>query len=864
MADQQKFRPSVLILAFLIASGQLAGAPAPQRRSLPLREGWLVKQLATDRPDIAALSRELVRPETGWLAAKMPAEVHEILLAHGRIPDPHVGKNAAESAWVGESDWAYGVRFKTPAPGGGPVFLRFEGLDTLAAVHLNGVEIGRFEDMFMEYARDIRTVLRPAGRENDLVIVFSSPLRAAEAAEKAGGGPRKEIGRSKFIRKSSGDFSSYLGSRPHAVKVGIYRDVLLDIPGPSWIEDVWTRSELQDGGRKAVVRADILTAGRPAPLRWSLKDPDGRSVASGESRAGTDHRLSIPVAVPRLWWPWTDGRPDLYTLEVECLAGGAVADAASRRVGIRDIKLVLKDPETGEPRFRFDINGRPVFLRGANWIPVEGMSHVWDAGRAKTLLDLAVHGGMNVLRVWGEGQIPPAEFFDECDRRGLLVWQDFMFGYGPYPTGIAGLDRLYREEGESMVRKLRSHPSILLWCGGNENHMGWDFARQKPPMPGLDLFDKVLPAICARLDPGRPYHPSSPWGGPTANWPLEGDWHDYTTLWFLPQASVPAFGSEVGRVSVSSLQSMKNHLSAEDLWPAGFDPRIRVPGQAAWPPMWQYRSVNGSWDKVGPIEQYADPDSAESLIRVLGTAHGEYLRQRVERERRGLPDGAPDGPRRCWGNIIWRLNDCWPIIYWSVIDYYLEPKLAYYYLRRAYDPVLISFERTPDKITAWVVNDSATPVSGPLTVKHMTFEGRVLAERTVSVSVGPGESKRCLDLSAFGPISLREEFLLAEFAGRSITELLHGEKYLHLPAATLTVRREGDAVVIASDKFVRQVLLTAEGGTGPAFEDNAFDMAPGTIRTVRVLNAGGARILTVKGLNAPAVSLELSSGGRRP
>jgi len=170
--------------------------------------------------------------------------------------------------------------------------------------------------------------------------------------------------------------------------------------------------------------------------------------------------------------------------------------------------------------------------------------------------------------------------------------------------------------------------------GGNENHMGHDFKHGGLPDVGNELFATFMPEAVARLDPDRMFWPSSPYGGRVPNWPLEGDWHDYSTLKFCPEASVPLYASEVGRVSAPSLSSMKKFITDDDLWPEGFSPVIRKPGQAAWPAMWQYRSVGGSWDKVGRLEQFCEPATAEDLIRVLGTAHGEYLRDRVERERR--------------------------------------------------------------------------------------------------------------------------------------------------------------------------------------------------------------------------------------
>ncbi|MHC4483318.1 MAG: beta-mannosidase, partial [Planctomycetota bacterium] len=525
-----------------------------------------------------------------------------------------------------------------------------------------------------------------------------------------------------------------------------------------------------------------------------------------------------------------------------------------------DVRPVLKDPQTGEKRFRFDVNGRPIFMLGACWAPLEGMTHCWSNERAMKLLDLLEHGRMNVLRIWGEGYIPPREFYNECDRRGILIWQDFMFGYNMHPSGEPEFDRNCRVEIEGMIRKLRNHPCILLWAGGNENHMGWDFSLGTKPTVGLELFEQIMPEACAKLDPDRLFHPSSPYGGRVPNWPLEGDWHDYTTLKFAPEASVPLYASEVGRASAPSLSSMKLFLSDEDLWPEGYSPAIRTPGRPAWPPMWQYRSVGGSWDKVGRVGEYCDPAIAQELIRVLGMAHGEYLRDRVERERRGVPDGKPDGNRRCWGNMIWRLNDSWPIIYWSAIDYYLEPKIPYYFLRRAYDPILISFERTRDSIAVWVVNDSPEPVSGRLQVNRRRFDGKSRGQLETEVKLEPGRAKRCLVTTDLGPIYLRNEFLHATFGAREATYLLIGERYLHLPKAKLNARTVADGIEITTNVFARTVTLEADGVTGAVFEDNFFDMVPGRKRTIAVINPAGGQAVTIRALNAKPVRLEMGRG----
>ncbi|MHC4742131.1 MAG: beta-mannosidase [Planctomycetota bacterium] len=836
-----------------------AGLNAEERKLITLTDNWHIKQLDSAKPDTEALLRQAVSSDNSWLPARMPAQVHDVLLEHGKISDPRIGKNAAESTWVAQKDWAYLCKFKSPPGVEGPAFLRFGGLDTLATVYLNGEKIGDFNNMYRTYSVDVSRYLAGSGVENTLLIVFPSATRFIDKVER----PEhlKSLGKSKWLRKCHSDFSSYLGARPNFIKVGIFRDVVLDIPGSSWIKDVWIRPNLSKNYKIAKIQVKMELGGGGAEVDWVLTDPSGSEIKSGKAGGSSKTRdFSIKLKNPKLWWPRTHGPQNLYRLEVSLKGVDGQIDSRTISFGIRDVKPVLKDPKTGENRFRFDINGRPIFMRGACWAPLEGMTHCWESERANRLLDLLEHGRMNILRIWAAGNIPPQEFYEECDRRGIFIWQDFMFGYNMHPGGIPEFDENCRAEIEGMVRSLRNHPCILLWAGGNENHMGWNFSKGTNPDVGLELFHEIMPQAVKKLDPDRLFHASSPYGGPVPNWPLEGDWHDYTTLKFSPEASVPLFVSEVGRASAPSLSSMKLFLNDEELWPEGFSPAITKPGRAAWPPMWQYRSVGGSWNKVGRVGDYCDPTGPGDLIRVLGMAHAEYLRDRVERERRGVPDGQPDANRRCWGNMIWRLNDSWPIIYWSAIDYYLEPKIPYYFLRRSYDPVLVSFERTNDRIAVWVVNDSPEPVSGKLEVSRLRFDGRSKGKLQTKLKVGPGEAKRCLDTTDLGPIYLRDEFLHATFGEREATFLLIGERYLHLPKPKLTATCSGNRIEISTNVFARTVTIEAPGVTGAVFEDNFFDLLPGQKRTTGIIYPEEMKTLTISALNAEPVNLELKWG----
>jgi beta-mannosidase len=818
-----------------------------------LSENWRLKSLEPGQAG-QELAGRLAAPDEQWLAARMPAQVHDVLLAHGQIPDPHIGRNAAQCAWVADRDWAYLCRFPSPHGAGGPIRLKFEGLDTLAEAFLNGLALGRFENMFRHYVVDVSQALRPPGQENTLLVIFRSVTgyldRLQQLPEHAG-----LIGKTQYIRKA-GDFGSYLGARPSFIKVGIYADVVLEALDAAWLEDVWVRPVLADDRRSATVHVRAQAGGAGAELCWRLLDPQGREIAHGRTGIRGEAALQIEVANPQLWWPWTHGRPDLYRLEVQLEHAGRTADQRTVALGVRQVTPVLTDPRTGEARFRFDINGQPIFLLGGDWIQVEGMTHCWDPRRACRLLDMAQQARMNVLRVWGGGYMPPGGFYDECDRRGILIWQDFMFGYNMPPAGLPEFDANCRAEITDIVRRLRNHPCILLWCGGNENHMGWNHAHGGMPTIGRELFEGLMPEVVSRLDGGRFYHPSSPFGGPIPNWPLEGDWHDYSTLSFTPGASVPTFASEIGRVSAPGITSMRKFLTAQELWPAGHDASIRQPGQSCWPEMWQYRSVDGSWDKIGPIEEFCEPSSAEDLIRVLGTAHGQYLQRRVERQRRGVPDGQPEAPRRCWGNIVWRLNDCWPILYWSVIDYYLQPKIAYYFLRRAYQPVLVSFERTADAIFVWVTNDSTQPVSGELVLERRRFGGSLKGSLGTPVRLEAGQSRRCLDAAPLGPISLRHEYLLARLGELQATLLLIGERYLRLPAAQLSASAEQGVLHVSTSAFARQVQIVPQADVEGFFEDNFFDLPAKEARTIRILDCPAPR-LTVRAVNAPPVEVSL-------
>jgi beta-mannosidase len=846
-----------LLLLFMISMFCQVSAGSLQmlRVQRILSEGWMIRQVDADTVEIEGLTGELIEGNRHWMAVdKMPRQVAEVLLEHGKIPDPRISRNAAKCAWVWEKDWVYATQFDSPQ-GTGPTYLRFLGVDTKASVYLNGTFIGKCNNMYRRYTFDIRPHMHKQGEKNSLLVLFTGPARSLKSIE-AEHEPAQDLPAYKYWRKCSQDFSEYLGPKPNFMKVGMFRDVILDVPGNNWIEDVYVQPELNRDLTRGYVKVLMEAAGESGSMRWVFMDRDEQTVAEGIVPDGEDS-FEFEVPGPNLWWPHTHGDPYLYTMRIEMQSRGVIQDIRELKVGFRKVEQVLMDEANGEARFAFKINGKMIFLMGAGWAPLDGMTHRWDKERSDRQIDMAVHANMNVFRMWAGGNIPPASWYDECDRRGILVWQDFYFGYGVHPYQDIKFRKNVEMELEDMIKRLRNHPSIFIWTGGNENIMGWEFGRGYVPAPGRDLFESLMPELVNQLDPGRPYHPSSPWGGPHSNYPLEGDWHDYTTLKIVPLSSVPLYASEVCRVSAYSIRSMKRFLSEEELWPDGFQFTVDKPGKIAWPEMWQYRSAGSAWQKLGQIEDFCDPQSAADLVRITGIAHGEYLQKRVERQRRGVPDGEPDGNRRCWGNQVWRLNDAWPIIYMSLIDYYLEPKIPYYYTRRAYSPVLVTFEQTADRICTWIVNDSPESVEGTLILKKMNFLGEVLGQLSEEVRINPGESRRILDAAPLRTIVFNKEFLVAEFNGQVQTLLLNGERHLQLPNANLSVTSTSDGISISTDKYARQVILENPEGAGDIFEDNYFDMIPGQTKTVEITPVKRSQKILIRSLNALPIEIVL-------
>lgn len=802
-------------------------------KKIMLNEDWKVWQTSGDETKGRIFSVEM-----------MPSQVEDILIGEGVVENPNL-KGQNQDRWIGESDWCYEKRFSLDETEGS-WNLVLEGLDTFADICLNGNLVAQSESAYMSCrVKDLQGLKRG---ENVLRLDFKSPWKILEQLMLSG--EQEELVpafcRARVFRSGFHEFS---GPLPDLVRIGVYGDIYLERVEKNGFSNlavtVGVDETLHSG--QIHVEAGYCHECSDESLHYRLRAIDGENILEGNARcSGMSGVWDWEVDGPDLWWPRTHGEQALYELELTLVSQGEVLDKRRKQIGFRRLE------KRGDMDFL--INGHPLKLWGGNLAQADTVSGCYHRDRMKELLLLAQMANFNCLRVWGESEILPEEFYEECDRRGILLWQDFYLGFNMYSEEEKMLE-LCRREAEELVDRLKSHPSILLWCGGNEVLLSRDYQYPGKYCYGEPIFQEIYPEVCARLDPGRYYHPNSPWGGEYANDPESGDTHGYTHLWYVPGARFPVFLSENCRVSTPVMRTMQRMMSPQELWPEGYRGQNTKKVRRAWPRTWEKHNSNQGVIKLGPVEHYYDADDAESLIYNIGAAHCEYIRKDVERFRRGKTASKPEGERKTKGHILWKFNNCSNMISYGVVDYFNEPQMAYYALKRAYEPIQVSFE-IEDRISVWLVNDTMETRHGNVEVGLFSLsQNRQTASLTRSFEIRPDESRLVTFLDEFGQFR-RENVLIARVwdeNGHLIAEnvdYVDIERHLDFPQDTgLRIWQEEEEVVIAAEKFARCVELTGqERGDefGWLFEDNYFDLVPGTEKRVRVLGRHDQGVIRAK------------------
>ncbi len=785
--------------------------------------------------------------EKEWLPAKVPGCVHTDLLAAGKIPDPFWADNELKLQWIEECDWEYATTFSLAKSELAPEVIELvaDGLDTVAKVTLNGAEVGRTENMFLGYRWNVKRWLRPG--KNELRIRFSSAMDYVRT-HRLNHQPREindPVGRCTVIRKQQCQFGWDWG--PRFVTAGIWRDLRLE----TWSGNRVTGMRIQQthtktGAVRVTFAPELARKENGVTCRWRWSQ-GGTELASGEGRA-------LDVARPQLWWPNGQGAQPLYRLEVEVLgADGSSLGRCARTIGLRTIELERKPDVAGET-FRFRVNGRLIFVKGANWIP----AHSFVAGlkRSDYARDLraAVSANMNMIRVWGGGIYESDDFYDLCDELGLLVWQDDMFACTLYPADSDFIDSV-RDEIAYQTKRLRHRACLALWCGNNEvfscnAHELNDPAKKKLYAEYEKLFHRHIPEVHARHDGVTPFWPSSPWRGDTAADHGPGEKRGDTHYWDVWHARLPVkeyerwnfrFVSEFGMQSYASPTTQATFAPAED--------------EKLFGPAMENHQKNRGGNQVildYISRRYRFPKDQPSLIYLSQLNQAHCMQVGVNHYRRLMP--------HCMGAMYWQLNDCWPVASWSSIEFNGRWKALHYTARRFFAPTVVSVHVPGDETPIignysrstvreahiYTVHDGPEPLKAALRWDLFHVDGRVLSSGSKNLRLSAGQSVRqkSLDLSSAmkkhgrSNIYLRVALAVGAETVSEDAVFLTLPRFVNLPKSNTQLRiRELDTnefqLQFTSSNFQHYFCYDLPGSEFSG-TDNYFEMFPGETKTVVV------------------------------
>jgi beta-mannosidase len=857
------------------AVGFLAGGAFAQTGGVTAREldqGWEFRSVegAKEIPVTAVAARD-------WKAATVPGVVQTDLLANNIIPDPFYGQNEASSQWIGRTVWEYRTTFDVSAAElrHRHVELVFDGLDTFADVSLNGTAVLKTDNMFRQWRVSARQWLKPG--KNELKIIFHSPITLMLPVVKAMAIHLPTVGQVQAISEDEVAVDPYVRKAPYQfgwdwgprfVTEGIWKPVRLETWDDVRVEDFHlqqkniTAQTAELAGELTFLAEHAGTARVTVSYRMadSAKGSAGR-IAVSETvpvDAGENHIwLPFRVARPERWYPLHYGAQARYDFSVNIAMGGKNVASVTTRTGLRSVEL-RRQPDAWGKSFEFVVNGIPVFAKGADVIPFDSFPDRVTPARHRQILEAARDANMNMIREWGGGYYETDDFYDTADELGIMVWQEFAFG-GAMVPGDPEFRENVKQEAEEQVRRLRNHPSIVLWCGNNEVETGWKYwgdrqtfkksltAEQQQDVwqAYLLLFNDTLKSVVEQKAKPIAYWPSSP----SANYEgvpggqRNGDMH-YWEVWhgLAPiedyDKQNPRFMSEFGFQSFPAMQTIESFAGPAEL-------SIDSPTMQA-----HQKDVGGN-DRIHTymLRQYREPKDFASLVYMSQVLQAEAIKTGAEHLRRDRP--------RTMGALYWQLNDCWPVASWSSIDYYGRWKALQYYARRFYSDVLISPYLHDGVVETYVVSDAIKPQAMELSVRVMKFDGTVVGSEAKEITVKPlsstllsTEKQQALlrGADATGTFAVYELTAGGAPVSRNLTYFAAAkDEALPRPVIQSDLRTDGKDVVVTlkSDVLARDVYISF-GELETKSSDNYFDLLPGETKEIRVSGSGGLEALRAK------------------
>ena len=786
------------------------------------------------------------RGDSSWLKATVPGCVHLDLLDNNQISDPFFGTNENDIQWISEKDWIYRLIFK-PDPElliRDQIILTFHGLDTYAQVFLNNEKILESNNMFHPWTSEVKNILHKG--ENELLVHFLSPinkvlpfLQSKDHTLPADNDQIKKT--SPYTRKAPYHYGWDWG--PSLATSGVWRSVELIGLGAWSIESTHIIQEKISKHSAKLVLEMCVDSSIETEAGLTIVDNQSeiKIVNSVPLSKGLNQlRQSIVINHPDLWWPAGHGDQNLYDFQIE-LRTKECRQRLTKRVGIRDFKVEQKKDKDGTS-FTFIINGKPIFSKGANWIPADSFTTRLKKEDYHSLLESAVQANMNTLRVWGGGIYESDEFYGLCDEMGILVWQDFMFACSLYPGDKEFLNSV-EKEARYQVNRLKDHPSIVLWCGNNEIAWAWHNWGWKEKYPEKvftqdyqRLFHKLLPRVCHELDPSRLYWPSSP--GDSASLPATGQnygsgdnhfwdvWHggkDFQAF----EDNIGRFMSEFGMQSFPDLKTVDSFCEKKD---KDLDSDVIKSHQKA-------SLGNGNVEKY--VEMYFPrPKDFSCFVVASQIMAGEAIKNAVESHRRAMP--------YCMGSLYWQLNDCWPGASWSSLDYYGNWKALHYFAVDFFSPILISVTEKEEYTCFFVVYDDDEIGKAELVIRLIDFDGEIINSEKIKFSFPSNSSAKVYEIKTASLLKssdpsgvlLRSSILLNDKIMSKNDYTFVRPKDLKLPEQKFKYEYEKEQgrhhIYIEALSFLYKMHIRCTNDSG-VFSRNFFEMVPGDIAKLEYL-----------------------------
>ena len=770
-----------------------------------------------------------------YMTLSFPGSLQSRLEEAGLVDDPRIGMNYLKARWVEEKCWILRRTFVLPAEAAEqPAYLHIDVLDGVAKVAVNGQMIGEHANAFRPAEFCLTGKLR-AG-VNEISILLESGLFKVANLPGSDYLQSLETTLTKRFHLRQAQYQFGWDWNPRLIFFGLHGAIDLLWGQMPWIRQVSVLAEVAADLGSACIRVKPLiewTGDQPLTVELHLTSLDGleRTVSTRLVPGECEPEIVLEVPQPRLWWPRGYGEAFLYPLDLRITADGQEMAAWQGRTGLRRVEIQQPaHPEVGR-YFHLVINNQPVFCKGANWVPPELSAHEVSPERVKRLVELAEEENMNTLRLWGGGVWANHTLLNLCDERGFILWHDLLFACAKYPADRPEFLHEVEREVSWGIREFSPHPSLMVWCGNNEMEAGlweWGYKNFGRSAPDLVLFHHAIPILMARLDPTRPYWPSSPYSSTTVtpSDPTVGDQHQWSVslgpddvnFWAYRQY-VDRFPNEGGVLGCAPLASLSRFLNERELQARSFaweahDNSI-VFGKSQ--PGFTYRSIE-HW-----LGKPADSLDVEMYTLASGLLQAEGLKEYILNYRRRWPSSS--------SAIYWMFNDSWPTVHgWPTFDYYLNRKPAFFPVRRAFADQIVVLADEGEQIGVYVVNDTRSPLQARVNSGDFSPESPTRANPLIECVVPAFTSLRVLSLSR-DPLRITYA-VLEDGAGHKLAQdrlLLRPFGEWQVPSAHITVdtvEREGQRLArYQSDFWVWNVVLDLSGEA--ALQDDVFDLLPG-------------------------------------